>query len=277
MTTARPAGKESDSTVSEAADADWLSGIAPPWWTAGSVPHRMDLSGWMPPVIDQGQVPLCTAAVTTAIAGYYALRAKQMEFTPSVLFNYRLSRRLAGSADRKGSRLEHSFRAWAESGLCEEAAWPYDELGPTRVDRDPPEHCHVTARHSRPIARPLRAPDGAGLLNLARRSIALGIPVSVEIRLCPSISMSLLNGGVIPVQLPTEQSVGPHVVLLTGYDDEADTAPYDRGTGSGAFRVRNSWGTGWGVQGYGLLPYAFLEQKLTGENWIVVEEDWQKQ
>jgi hypothetical protein len=52
--------------------------------------------------------------------------------------------------------------------------------------------------------------------------------------------MSLPNGGVMPVQLPTEQSVGPHVVLLTGYDDEADTAPYDRHTGAGAFQVRNS-------------------------------------
>ncbi|MEU2717615.1 C1 family peptidase [Streptomyces sp. NPDC007205] len=166
--------------------------------------------------------------------------------------------------------MEHSFRAWAESGLCEEAAWPYDELGRTRVDRDPPEHCHITARHSRPIPRPLRAPDGAGLLDLARRSIALGIPVGVEIRLCPSISMSLLNGGVIPVQLPTEQSVGPHVVLLTGYDDEADTAPYDRGTGSGAFRVRNSWGAGWGVQGYGLLPYPSSNSNSlarTGLSW----------
>jgi C1A family cysteine protease len=257
------------------ADAAWLSRIVPPWWTSGQTPARMDLSGWMPPVIDQGQVPLCTAAVTTAIAGYYARRAEQLEFTASVLFNYRLSRTLAGSAERKGSRLEHTFRAWAESGLCEEAAWPYNEHGPTRVDRDPPEHCHTIARRTRPVALPLAAPDGAGTFELARRAIARGIPVSVEIRLCPSISMSLLNGGVIPVQLTTEQSVGPHVVLLTGYDDQADTAPYDRGTGPGAFQVRNSWGTNWGDNGYGLLPYAFFELQLTGENWIVVEQDWE--
>ncbi|MEU5613224.1 C1 family peptidase [Streptomyces sparsogenes] len=266
-------GPLADSAV---ADAGWLSGVAPPWWTSGRTPDSMDLSGWMPPVIDQGQIPLCTAAVTAAIAGYYARRAERLEFTPSVLFNYRLSRTLAGSADRRGSRLEHSFRAWAEFGLCEEALWPYDEHGRTRVDRDPPEHCHTTARRTRPLARSLSAPDGPGLLGLARRAIAMGIPVSVEVRLCPSISMSLVNGGVIPVQLATELSVGPHVVLLTGYDDRAETAPYDRGAGPGAFRVRNSWGTGWGDQGYGLLPYAFLEQRLTGEHWIVVEEDWRK-
>ncbi|MCF3105993.1 C1 family peptidase [Streptomyces roseoverticillatus] len=257
------------------ADVTWLSRIVSPWWTSGRVPERMDLSSWMPPVIDQGQVPLCTAAVTTAIAGYYARRAEQLEFTASVLFNYRLSRTLAGSAERKGSRLEHSFRAWAEFGLCEEAAWPYDENGLTRVDRDAPEHCHATARRTKPVALPLSAPDGVGMLELARRAIALGIPVSVEIRLCPSISMSLLNGGVIPVQLTTEQSVGPHVVLLTGYDDQVDTAPYDRGTGRGAFQVRNSWGVGWGDKGYGLLPYAFLERQMTGENWVVVEQDWE--
>ncbi|GGW59855.1 hypothetical protein GCM10010320_45930 [Streptomyces caelestis] len=276
MTKAGAAGK---GTIPSPAVADirWLSTIVPPWWTSGRTPEHMDLSSWMPPVIDQGQVPLCTAAVTTAIAGYYARRAERLEFTASVLFNYRLSRTLAGSAERKGSRLEHSFRAWAESGLCEEAAWPYDEHGRTRVDRDPPERCHATVRRTRPVARPLSAPDGAGMLELARRAIALGLPVSVEIRLCPTISMSLVNGGVIPVQLATEQSVGPHVVLLTGYDDQAGTAPYDRGTGPGAFQVRNSWGTGWGHKGYGLLPYAFFEQQLTGESWVVVEQDWEKQ
>ncbi|MEV0415046.1 C1 family peptidase [Streptomyces sp. NPDC050448] len=256
------------------ADAAYLSRIQPPWWSSGRTPEHMDLSSWMPPVINQGQVPLCTAAVTTAIAGYYARRAERVEFTGSVLFNYRLSRVLAGSADRKGSRLEHSFRAWAESGLCEEAAWPYDQQGLTRVDRDPPEHCRVTARRTHPVISRLSTSDGADALDLARRAIARGIPVSVEIRLCPSISMSLVNGGVFPVQMTTEQSVGPHVVLLTGYDDHVDTAPYDRCTGPGAFQVRNSWGTQWGDKGYGLLPYAFLEQQLTGEHWIVVEQDW---
>ncbi|MEV0599875.1 C1 family peptidase [Streptomyces sp. NPDC050315] len=275
MTAEGTTGKGSipDSAV---ADATWLSRIELPWWTSGRTPERMNLSYWMPPVIDQGQVPLCTAAVTAAIAGYYARRAEQLEFTASVLFNYRLSRALAGATGRKGSRLEHSFRAWAESGLCEESSWPYDENGLTRVDRDPPEHCHTTARRTRPVARRLYAPDGASMLELSRCAIARGIPVSVEIRLCLSISLSLVNGGVIPAQLTTEQSVGPHVVLLTGYDDQVDTAPYDRGTGPGAFQVRNSWGTSWGDKGYGLLPYTFLEHQMTGENWVVVEQDWER-
>lgn len=256
---------------------DYLAQLSPPWWTSGEpASSGIDLAEWMPPVINQGTVPLCTAAVTTAVAGYYLRRASRDDFTPSVLFNYRTSRTLRGNADSNGSRLEHSFRAWAESGLCAEEIWPFDPARPDRVNRNPPQRCYEAARRSSPVGRRLAASDGVQLHDTVRRALALGIPVGVEIRLCPSLSLSLVNGGIMPVQIEGEASVGPHVILLTGYDDDVDTNPWGRDSGPGAFRVRNSWGTDWGQGGYGLMPYAFLTRLLVGETWIAVEEEWEQ-
>ena len=56
-----------------------------------------------------------------------------------------------------------------------------------------------------------------------------------------------------------EQVVGGHAVLAVGYDD-----------GQQRFIVRNSWGTGWGMQGYFTLPYAYLiDANLADDYWTI--------
>jgi C1A family cysteine protease len=47
------------------------------------------------------------------------------------------------------------------------------------------------------------------------------------------------------------------VVLMVGYDDSQIR-----------FIVRNSWGTQWGLQGYFLMPYAYLTNRhLASDFW----------
>ena len=53
--------------------------------------------------------------------------------------------------------------------------------------------------------------------------------------------------------------VGGHAVLAVGYDDASQ-----------AFIVRNSWGVGWGQEGYFTMPYAYLTTRaLSSDFWTI--------
>ncbi len=57
---------------------------------------------------------------------------------------------------------------------------------------------------------------------------------------------------------PAEQALGGHAVLAVGYDD-----------GQQRF-IRNSWGPGWGIQGYCMMPYLYLSDgSLASDFWTV--------
>jgi C1A family cysteine protease len=65
--------------------------------------------------------------------------------------------------------------------------------------------------------------------------------------------------GVIPMPGPTEQKDGGHAMLIVGYNNADRT-----------FLVRNSWGTEWGQQGYGTMPYDYiLSPTLTWDLWTI--------
>lgn len=56
--------------------------------------------------------------------------------------------------------------------------------------------------------------------------------------------LSAYGGGSVYAPTPVATVIGSHVLLVVGYDD-----------GQQAWIVRNSWGTGWGDAGYGLIGY----------------------
>ena len=42
----------------------------------------------------------------------------------------------------------------------------------------------------------------------------------------------------------------------------------------GALRVRNSWGSGWGEDGHGWLPYRYATEYLAADFWAILRPDW---
>jgi C1A family cysteine protease len=58
--------------------------------------------------------------------------------------------------------------------------------------------------------------------------------------------------GVIAMPKTGDYAAGGHAVLVVGYQD-------GEGDGGGRFIIRNSWGESWGIGGYGLLPYGYVD------------------
>mgnify|MGYP000376084816 CR=1 FL=1 len=75
-----------------------------------------------------------------------------------------------------------------------------------------------------------------------------------------------------PIYAAGDFSVGGHAILICGYNDKATNSD---GTPDGKFTFMNSWGTWWGKDGFGTLPYEYVcgtstsYKAPTGENAIL--------
>ncbi|HEY0804807.1 MAG TPA: C1 family peptidase, partial [Pseudonocardiaceae bacterium] len=97
-------------------------------------------------------------------------------------------------------------------------------------------------------------------LDQMRGCLASGYPFVLGFTVYQSFETQLVaQTGEAQLPAPGEQVVGGHAVLVTGYDD-----------GQQRFLVRNSWGTGWGKDGYFTIPYAYLTNpQLASDIWTV--------
>ena len=89
--------------------------------------------------------------------------------------------------------------------------------------------------------------------------LASGLPIAIGFTVFQSFeSDQVTSTGIVPMPGHHEKQVGDHCVVLVGYDDSQS-----------AFIVRNSWGTAWGLQGYCMMPCAYLTNpRLSSDFWM---------
>ncbi|GHG49269.1 peptidase C1 [Sinomonas cellulolyticus] len=221
----------------------------------GALPASVDLTPGCPPVYDQGQLGSCTGNSIAAALEFDADKQGIAGYTtPSRLFIYYNERVMEHTvASDSGAQIRDGVKSVGSQGACPEAEWGYDI---TKFTVKPPEQCYIDAKQHRAIAyqRVSRSlPQMQGCL-------ADGYPFVFGFTVYESFeSQQVAQTGVAPMPGPNEQALGGHAVLAVGYDNASQT-----------FRVRNSWGTGWGQAGYFTLPYQYLlSTGLSSDFWTI--------
>ena len=112
------------------------------------------------------------------------------------------------------------------------------------------------------------------LLNGSRRTWRAGIPSMFGFTVYTSISQASTTGK-IPYPVLGETVRGGHAIVVAGYDDNMVIKNMPSGPQTtGAFLIRNSWGTSWGDHGYGWLPYDYVLQGLAEDWWTLISAKW---
>jgi C1A family cysteine protease len=218
------------------------------------MPKRLDLregagaARW-PPIYDQGALGSCTAQGHTRNM-HYVLAGEGEEpgdCQLSRLMLYYLERN--GVAADVGASVRDGFKAMAKWGCAPEYAWPH--IFSKWADKPTP--------HAYELAAKRKQIKYARLTSLKDKKQCLvdGFPMVCGIAVYESFETDItFNHPVAPMPREDERLLGWHCVAVLGFDDVM-----------GGWLCPNSWGTGWGRDGYFYLPYEYGEDSNLSDDW----------
>jgi cathepsin L len=202
---------ETDATLPEGATVDW------------------NAAGYVTPVKNQGQCGSCWAfSATGSMECQHAIQHSQKP--PTSLSEQQLVD-CSGAYGNQGCNGGWYYDAWkyAESagGLCTESEYPYTARDGT---------CKASScgtKYYKPTGYSAVSSDNESALQNAVNKGCVSVAIEAD-----QMSFQYYSGGVLTGSCGTRID---HAVLAVGY-----------GTlnGDGYWLVKNSWGTGWGVNGY---------------------------
>jgi hypothetical protein len=203
------------------------------------VPVRIDLEDYRKvkvPILDQGSEGACTGFGLATVANYLLLRRRVVPdaapVSPRML--YEMARRYDEwpGEDYSGSSARGAMKGWQKHGVCSESDWQYKPAprlkGLTR------------ARTSDALRRPLGA-----YLRVNHRDLVAMHSALAEVGILYATAgvhegWSAVDAeGNIPWPRPL---TGGHAFAIVAYDSKG-------------FWIQNSWGEGWGKQGFARVSY----------------------
>lgn len=210
------------------------------------LPEFVDLSGRFPVAGHQGKQGSCTGwAVGYAARSYYnsapgggpRLTADEI---PSPAYIYDSIRRPGYSCDR-GARISDALDLLMK-GAVAHAEYRYD----TELCRRP--GASMIARASRFRIAEWRVVD-TDRLDQVKAELAGGHPVVIGMR--DNRAFHRLRGARVWRAGYPEEKDGHHAITVVGYSERGRY-----------FKVMNSWGTGWGLRGFGRISYDTFEKRV---------------
>jgi C1A family cysteine protease len=264
-----------DYTEDEKSVKPMLSKVGVTKTLKAALPTSVDLQPWCPPVENQGSIGSCTANAGVAIFEYFERRAFGKHIDASRLFLYKATRNLLHWTGDTGAFLRTTMGAMVLFGVPPEEYWPYAVAD---YEKEPPAFCYAFAQNYKAISYYRLDPSGiskTALLTNIKTNLAGGLPSMFGFTVYGSYTQANTTGK-IPYPTKGEKIIGGHAVVAVGYDDSVKIKNTFTGATEtkGALLIRNSWGPGWGSNGYGWLPYEYVLKGLAVDWWSMIKSEW---
>lgn len=225
----------------EPADTGSLSALA-----------EVDPRKTLPPIFDQGQLGSCTANATAAAFQYDSILDHGVGHGVGLLsrlFIYYGERKIEGVLGQgdTGAYGHDAFKVAAEVGIPAETDWPYkietfEGPVPAKAAKDAAGHYKLT----KPVHAVPQSETEIKKVLSNRQTVAFGFTVYESFE-----SSAVADTGIVPMPKHGESVLGGHETLIVGY--LLSHPEYAL--------VRNSWGTGWGMAGYFLMPWSYITSR----------------
>jgi C1A family cysteine protease len=204
-------------------------------------PPSIDLRKFCPPVYDQETLGSCTANALAAAFQFEQRKQGILEFIPSRLFIYYNERVILNTVlSDSGAFIRDGIKTLNYDGVCMETDWPYLI---TKFTKKPPAELYQEALKNQ-VLQYLRLNNER--LSLLKSCLSEGYPFVFGFTVFESF-WKVGSNGIIPLPKDRERRIGGHAVMAVGYNDLKKH-----------FIIRNSWGNGWGKNGYGFMPYNYI-------------------
>jgi C1A family cysteine protease len=240
---------------------------------AAALPAIVDLRPWCSPIEDQGDLGSCAASAGAGMVEYFERRVFGKHIDGSRLFLYKVTRSMLGWTGDTGAPLRSTMGALRLFGLAPEKYFPYDI---TKFEQEPPALLYTLAQSFQAESFYRLDPPSATpqqVIDAIKSHLASGLPSMFGFTVFSSIRAAKTTGR-IPFPSTGDTVDGGHAVVAVGYDDSLVIKHPNGSSTTGALRIRNSWGTGWGEAGYGWLPYKYVTGKLAVDWWVLIKSEW---
>ncbi|MBK8970886.1 MAG: hypothetical protein IPM37_05785 [Hahellaceae bacterium] len=202
-----------------------------------TLPESIDLSGNFPLPGNQGRQSSCVGWATAyALKSYQEKVEEQWEFSTGTIFSPAWVYNQVNFGVDGGAYITDGLQLLVDKGAASWASMPYDE----------DDYVVQPSEDALTEAAQFKAVEFGTISSVQQMKAALANRSPIVAGIVVYSSLNNLNGRDAVYNDLSGDERGRHAVVIVGYDDKRF---------GGAFKVINSWGTGWGDGGFFWLPY----------------------
>jgi C1A family cysteine protease len=208
------------------------------------IPKAFSLRGKMTHVKNQGSRGTCVGFASTGVTEFFnseEYKNRDLNLSEEYLFKRIKEIDIADyNYDGYGAHLRSGAKALQKFGTCLEKNAPYNFYGAEKswkdFQRTPEMDLEAQMYRMNGYVKVNKNVD-----EIIRALLTTGSPLLMGVTLHESYRQAKTNGGIVPVPKAGEARIGGHAMLFTGFKFIDDYL---------LLECKNSWGEGWGDEGY---------------------------